>query len=184
MSDDDSDKSRVRLDKWLWAARFFKTRSLAAEEIAKGRIQVNGQAAKASREVREGDRLEIRQLQVARTVLVKGLSHVRGPAPVAQALYQETEESIARAPGQRSNAASAPSRPRPSSRAARPSATGAAWPTGSAGAPRPSRRAAAAAERRGSALLPQVSCGQPGRTLQALARRRVTQQAASATSRP
>lgn len=93
--DDDSDKSRVRLDKWLWAARFFKTRSLAAEEIAKGRIQVNGQAAKASRELREGDTLEIRQQQLARTVLVKGLSQVRGPAPVAQALYAETSESLA-----------------------------------------------------------------------------------------
>ena len=55
MSDDDTDKTRVRLDKWLWAARFYKTRSLAADEIAKGRVQVNGQAAKASREVREGD---------------------------------------------------------------------------------------------------------------------------------
>jgi ribosome-associated heat shock protein Hsp15 len=95
MNDDDSDKSRVRLDKWLWAARFFKTRSLAAEEIAKGRIQVNGQAAKASRELREGDTLEIRQQQLARTVLVKGLSHIRGPAPVAQALYAETEQSLA-----------------------------------------------------------------------------------------
>jgi ribosome-associated heat shock protein Hsp15 len=95
MNDDDSDKSRVRLDKWLWAARFFKTRSLAAEEIAKGRIQVNGQAAKASRELREGDTLEIRQQQLTRTVLVKGLSHVRGPAPAAQALYAETAQSLA-----------------------------------------------------------------------------------------
>ncbi len=92
---DDTDTTRVRLDKWLWAARFYKTRSLAADEIAKGRIQVNGQAAKASREVREGDTLELRQPQVVRTVLVKGLSHQRGPAPVAQALYQETAESVA-----------------------------------------------------------------------------------------
>jgi ribosome-associated heat shock protein Hsp15 len=97
MSADDkgSDKGRVRLDKWLWAARFYKTRSLAADEIAKGRIQVNGQVAKASRELREGDTIELRQTQSARTVLVKGLSHVRGPAPAAQALYAETEESIA-----------------------------------------------------------------------------------------
>lgn len=95
MSDDDTDKTRVRLDKWLWAARFYNTRSLAADEIAKGRVQVNGQAAKASREVREGDTIELRQQQSVRTVQVHGLSHVRGPAPVAQALYAETEASIA-----------------------------------------------------------------------------------------
>lgn len=97
MSDDDKDTpgTRLRLDKWLWAARFYKTRSLAAEEIAKGRIEVNGQAAKASREVHEGDLIGIRQPQHPRTVKVKGLSGVRGPAPVAQALYEETAESIA-----------------------------------------------------------------------------------------
>lgn len=86
---------RVRLDKWLWAARFYKTRSLAAEEIGKGRVTVNEQAAKASREVRVGDRLALRQGAVTRVVLVRGLSQVRGPAPVAQALYEETPESIA-----------------------------------------------------------------------------------------
>ena len=94
MSDDDND-TRVRLDKWLWAARFFKTRSLAAEEITKGRIEVNGLAAKASRELREGDRVAIRQQQLLRTVVVKGLSLARGPAPVAQRLYEETADSIA-----------------------------------------------------------------------------------------
>lgn len=86
---------RLRLDKWLWAARFYKTRSLAAEEIDKGRIAVNGAAAKPAREMRLGDRVELRQGPVTRVVLVKGLSHVRGPAPVAQALYEETPESIA-----------------------------------------------------------------------------------------
>lgn len=85
----------TRLDKWLWAARFFKTRSLATQEIGKGRVQVNGQDAKASREVRPGDRIELRQGTVARTVLVLAVSDVRGPAPVAQALYEETPESIA-----------------------------------------------------------------------------------------
>lgn len=90
-----SDGSRVRLDKWLWAARFFKTRSLAAEEIAKGRVSVNEQTAKASREVHVGDRIDLRQANVPRCVLVRGLSHVRGPAPVAQALYEETAESLA-----------------------------------------------------------------------------------------
>lgn len=91
----DDDGGRVRLDKWLWAARFYKTRGLAGEEIAKGRIEVNGQAAKASREVREGDHIAIRHAQQPRTVIVKGLSSIRGPAPVAQQLYEETPESIA-----------------------------------------------------------------------------------------
>ena len=86
---------KLRLDKWLWAARFFKTRSLATDEIGKGRVQVNGQAAKASREVRLSDRIELRQGHIQRTVVVLGLSHLRGPAPVAQALYNETPESIA-----------------------------------------------------------------------------------------
>lgn len=93
----DKASSGVRLDKWLWAARFFKTRSLATQEIDKGRIQVNGQVAKPSRELKPGDLLEIRQAaQSARTIKVVGLSHVRGPAPVAQALYEETPASIAR----------------------------------------------------------------------------------------
>jgi len=86
---------RMRLDKWLWAARFYKTRSLAADEIGKGRIGVNDQVAKASRELRVGDLLTLRQGPVTRVVRVLGLSAVRGPAPVAQALYQETPESVA-----------------------------------------------------------------------------------------
>ena len=86
---------RLRLDKWLWAARFFKTRGLAADEIDKGRIQVNGQVAKASRELREGDVIGIRQGPVERTVVVRALSTIRGPAPQAQQLYEETAESIA-----------------------------------------------------------------------------------------
>lgn len=85
----------VRLDKWLWAARFFKTRSIAAEEIGKSRVSVNGQVAKASRELRPGDEVQLRQGFVLLTVRVLGLSHVRGPAPVAQALYAETAESQA-----------------------------------------------------------------------------------------
>lgn len=86
---------RVRLDKWLWAARLYKTRSLAADEIGKGRISVNGQVAKASRDVKPADRLEVRQGPVTRTLVVLGLSQVRGPAPVAQTLYEETAESRA-----------------------------------------------------------------------------------------
>ena len=93
MKDDTADK--LRLDKWLWAARFYKTRSLAAEEIGRGRVLVNGQLAKASRELRSGDLVDLRQGVVARTVLVRALSSVRGPAPVAQALYEETADSIA-----------------------------------------------------------------------------------------
>ena len=84
---------RVRLDKWLWAARLYKTRSLAADEVAKGRITVNGQAAKSSRELRSGDRLEVRQGAITRTLVILGLSSIRGPAPVAQALYEETADS-------------------------------------------------------------------------------------------
>jgi ribosome-associated heat shock protein Hsp15 len=84
----------VRLDKWLWAARFFKTRSLAADEVGRGRVLVNGQVAKASRELRLGDRLEIRGAAgLTRTVDLRGLSAIRGPAPVAQTLYEETPES-------------------------------------------------------------------------------------------
>lgn len=91
---DDSLLTTVRLDKWLWAARFFKTRSLAAEEIGKGRVEVNGQPAKPARDLRPGDRVQFRQGAVPRTVVVKALSAVRGPAPVAQALYEETAESV------------------------------------------------------------------------------------------
>lgn len=85
----------LRIDKWLWCARFYKTRSLAAEEIAKGRISVNGLAAKASREVRPGDTVVLRQGPMQRIVVVRALSGMRGSAPVAQQLYEETAESIA-----------------------------------------------------------------------------------------
>lgn len=85
---------RLRIDKWLWAARFYKTRSLAADEIGKGRVQVNGQDAKPAREVKVGDTVIIRQGPVTRTVAVLGLSQQRGPAPIAQQLYAETADSI------------------------------------------------------------------------------------------
>ena len=83
-----------RIDKWLWAARFFKTRSIASDEIGKNRVQVNGLDAKASREVKPGDKVHLRQGAVERTVMVLGLSGLRGPAPAAQLLYEETPESI------------------------------------------------------------------------------------------
>jgi ribosome-associated heat shock protein Hsp15 len=86
---------RLRIDKWLWAARFFKTRSLAVDEIGKHRVQVNGDVVKPAREVKVGDTVTVRQGQITRTVWVRGLSGQRGPAPVAQQLYEETPESIA-----------------------------------------------------------------------------------------
>lgn len=84
---------RIRIDKWLWAARFYKTRTLSADEVDRGRVQVNGQDVKPAREVKPGDTISVRQGPVLRTVVVLGISAARGPAPVAQALYQETAES-------------------------------------------------------------------------------------------
>jgi len=85
---------KLRVDKWLWAARFYKTRSLATEEIAKGRVEVNGAEVKPARELKAGDTVTLRQGPVLRTVVVKGLSNMRGPAPVAQQLYEETADSL------------------------------------------------------------------------------------------
>ena len=86
---------KIRIDKWLWAARFYKNRSLATDEIGKGRVEINGQTAKASRELKAGDMVSTRQGDITRTLRVLGLSDQRGPAPVAQAMYEETPESIA-----------------------------------------------------------------------------------------
>ena len=83
----------LRIDKWLWAARFYKTRSLAAEEIHKGRVLVNEQAVKPARELRPGDLVTLRQGPITRAVTVRRLSGQRGPASVAQQLYEETEAS-------------------------------------------------------------------------------------------
>jgi len=83
----------VRIDKWLWAARFFKTRSLAVRACELGRIQSNGQSAKAAREVRVGDMLRVANDSGDFQVEVLLLSEARGPASVAQTLYRETEES-------------------------------------------------------------------------------------------
>ncbi len=85
---------RLRIDKWLWAARFYKTRSLAAEEVTRGRVLVDGQAAKPAKELKVGDLVALRQGAVGRTVRVRALSAVRGGAPAAQLLYEETPESI------------------------------------------------------------------------------------------
>jgi ribosome-associated heat shock protein Hsp15 len=86
----------MRLDKWLWAARLYKTRSLAADAIDRDRVRVNGKPVKPARELHVGDLIGVRQGPgVLRTVVVLGLSAQRGPAPVAQALYSETPESQA-----------------------------------------------------------------------------------------
>jgi len=84
----------VRIDKWLWAARFFKTRGLAQEAIEAGHVLVGGERVKLSRPVRPGDELHVRVGQSERTLRVLGVSEIRGPAPVAQQLYEETPESI------------------------------------------------------------------------------------------
>ena len=87
---------QTRLDRWLWAARFFKTRSAATEAVAGGRVHVNGVRAKPAKEVRPGDRLEITVSGARREVVVLGVAEKRGSAPVAATLYAETPESVAR----------------------------------------------------------------------------------------
>ena len=89
-----SPMDKVRIDKWLWAARFYKTRSLATEEIQKGRISINDQVVKPAREVKVGDLVSIRREGLTRSIEVLGVSEVRGPAPQAQLLYMETPESL------------------------------------------------------------------------------------------
>lgn len=86
-------ENRNRLDKWLWAARFFKTRSLAMEAITGGKVHLNGARTKPAREIRKGDRLDIRRGPYEWTVVVRGLAVRRGPAHDAALLYEETEES-------------------------------------------------------------------------------------------
>jgi ribosome-associated heat shock protein Hsp15 len=85
---------KIRIDKWLWAARFFKTRSLATDEVNRGRVQIDQRDIKPSKEVQTGDTLTLWRGSVKRTVVVKGISGQRGSAPVAQALYEETAHSL------------------------------------------------------------------------------------------
>jgi ribosome-associated heat shock protein Hsp15 len=87
---------KMRLDKWLWAARFFKTRSLATQAIDAGKVRLNGERAKPAREIKAGDRLEVRVGDYEWALSIVGLSLQRGPAPLAQALYQEDADSTAR----------------------------------------------------------------------------------------
>jgi ribosome-associated heat shock protein Hsp15 len=97
----DSLHERLRLDKWLWAARFFKTRTLASDSIDAGRIHLNEARAKPSREVRIGDRLDIQTGEVRYVVIVRALSGRRGPAEEARTLYEETADSLARREAER-----------------------------------------------------------------------------------
>jgi ribosome-associated heat shock protein Hsp15 len=92
----DAEESRQRIDKWLWAARFFKTRSLAAAAVDGGRVKWNGQQVKPARELKPGDELEISAGELRWTVVVRGLNAQRRPAPEARLLYAETAESAAR----------------------------------------------------------------------------------------
>lgn len=87
---------RMRIDKWLWAARFYKTRSLAAQAIAAGHVRIDGHAVKAAHELRAGDQIEIAIGDVAWSVVVRGLNQQRRPAVEAQQLYDETAESSVR----------------------------------------------------------------------------------------
>ena len=89
------DGDRLRIDKWLWAARFYKTRSLASDAVKGGLVQVGGQRAKPSKDVGPGDRLQITIGQTRRTVVVIGVAPRRGPAKEAALLYEETADSIA-----------------------------------------------------------------------------------------
>ena len=93
--DEREDDARVRLDKWLWAARFYKTRALASEAVAGGKVQVNGDRAKRARPVQPGDEVRIRQGPYEHHVVVRALSARRGPASAAAELYEEGADSIA-----------------------------------------------------------------------------------------
>jgi len=88
--------ARVRLDKWLWAARFYKTRGLAADAIDGGKVDVNGTRAKRAKMVQVGDEVRVRQTPFEHVLHVRGVSERRGPASVAATLYEETPESKAK----------------------------------------------------------------------------------------
>ena len=89
------DSNSVRVDKWLWAARFFKTRSLATDAVAGGKVEVNGERAKPAKSVKPGDEIRLRLSPYEHILIVRGIAERRGPASVAQGLYEETEASAA-----------------------------------------------------------------------------------------
>ena len=116
--------TEVRADVWLWAARFFKTRSLAKQALAGGKVQVGGQAIKPSRMLRVGDALAVTRANELYEITVRGLSEQRGPAPVAQALYEESEASRLKRESERelkrlANAGYKPPQSKPDKRARR-----------------------------------------------------------------
>ena len=95
MKADEHPDERVRLDKWLWAARFFKHRSLATEAVDGGKVQLNGLRVKPAKDVKRGDRVEVQIAETRFSVIVTGIAEKRGSAAIAQTLYAETAESIA-----------------------------------------------------------------------------------------
>ena|SRR3989442_898663 len=92
----EADTDRIRLDKWLWAARFFKTRSLASQAIDLGRVRIDGERIKPAREARVGEMLDVQVGDQRLQVVIQALSTQRGPASIARELYLETAESVAR----------------------------------------------------------------------------------------
>jgi ribosome-associated heat shock protein Hsp15 len=90
---DDMEATSVRVDKWLWAARFFKTRALATEAVTGGKVEVNGERVKPARAVKPGDTVSVRLGPYLHDIVVRGLSDKRGPASIAQGLYEETAAS-------------------------------------------------------------------------------------------
>lgn len=85
---------KTRIDKWLWSARFFKTRSMAVDAINRGQVHIEGKDVKPAREIKVGDTLDIWQADIRKTVVILGTCEQRGPAPVAQTLYAETLQSL------------------------------------------------------------------------------------------
>jgi len=98
---EDDPVERVRIDKWLWAARFFKTRAAATEAVLGGHVQVGGERVKPAKEIRVGDTIGIRRGELRWTVVVAGIADRRGPASIAAALYEETPDSLAERERQR-----------------------------------------------------------------------------------
>ena len=101
MEEADKNNDGVRIDQWLWAARFFRTRSLAKSAVVGGKVEVGGQGVKPSRMLKVGDVLKVRRGEESFEIEIRALSDVRGSAPVAQQLYFEREESIARRAAER-----------------------------------------------------------------------------------
>ena len=93
MMSNDDESGRVRLDKWLWAARFFKTRSLATEAVSGGKVEVNAERAKPAKAIKLGDEVRLRLGPYEHVLVVRGVAHRRGSAAVANTLYEETEAS-------------------------------------------------------------------------------------------